>query len=195
MSRLAVFGYGSLVSPASAALSLGRPVTPAGNARAEGWRRRWSVFRDNRTAEKTFARADGSIPPYVVGLSIERDPECRGANGVLIEISEQEADRLDLREMRYDRVDVTADVRGLDGEEHGFERVILYTAKPEHHAPVAPAGAIVIAGYVRTVEAAFAELGPEHVELYAETTDPPPVPAVEVELVRDQIPDGNPRDW
>jgi hypothetical protein len=195
VSRLAVFGYGSLVCPASAELSLGRPVTPWGNARAEGWRRRWSVFRDNRAAEKTFALPDGSIPPYIVGLSIERDSGCPGANGVLIEITEEEADRLDLREMRYDRVDVTADVRGIDGGDHGFERVILYTAKPEHHAPVAPAGAIVIARYVRTVEAAFAGLGPEHTELYAETTDPPPVPAVEVELVRDEIPDGNPRDW
>lgn len=195
MSGLAVFGYGSLASPASAALSLGRPVEPWGLARAEGWRRRWTVYRDNRTTEKTFALADGSIPPHIVGLSIDRDPGCAGANGVLIEISEAEADRLDLRELRYDRVDVTADVRALDGSGHGFERVILYTAKPEHHAPAAPEGAIVIAGYVRTVEAAFAELGPEQAELYAETTDPPPVEPVEATLVRDRIPDGNPRDW
>ena len=105
-----VFGYGSLASPTSAALSLGRPVEFAAVVRLAGWRRRWTVYRDNVASEKTFALTDGSVPPHVVGLNIERDAQCEGANGVLIEITEAEAERLDLREMRYDRIDVTADV-------------------------------------------------------------------------------------
>jgi len=198
MSRLAVFGYGSLVSPASAALSLGRPVEPAAMVRLAGWRRRWTTFRDNRASEKTFALADGTLPLHVVGLNLERDPGCEGANGALIEVTEAEAERLDLREMRYERIDVTADVCPLPGAGDSlprFDQVIAYTAKPHHHAPEPPPGAIVIAAYVRTVEAAFAALGPRHAELYRSTTAPPPVEPVEAELVRDAIPEGNPRSW
>jgi cation transport regulator ChaC len=191
---LAVFGYGSLARPPSAALSLGSEVEFAGVVRLPGWCRRWSTFRDNLASEKTFALADGSLPPYVIVLNIERDPGCAGANGVLIEITEAEANRLDLREMRYDRVDVTADVRA-DGEGPPFDRVIAYTAKPHHHAPEPPPGAIVIASYVATVEAAFAALGPGQLDAYRATTDPPPIDPVEATLVRDEIPEGNPREW
>ena len=194
---LAVFGYGSLASPASAALSLGREVEPAGIVRLAGWRRRWTIYRDNRSVEKTFALADGTVPPYVVGLNLERDPGCAGANGVLIEITEDEAARLDLRELRYDRVDVAADVRPLDdgGAVPAFDQVIAYTAKPQQHTPEAPPGAIVMAEYVRTVEAAFAALGPGQLDLYHDTTDPPPVEPSEATLVADDIPKGNPRGW
>jgi cation transport regulator ChaC len=190
---LAVFGYGSLVSPVSAAQSLGREVELAGIVRLAGWRRRWTICRDNNASEKTFALADGTVPPYVVGLNIEHDPACEGANGALVEITEAEADRLDLREMRYDRIDVTADVRADAGP--SFDRVIAYTAKAAHHAPEPPAGAIVIAEYVRTVEAAFEELGEGQLEAFHVTTDPPPVDPSEATLIADEIPEGNPRRW
>lgn len=198
MSRLAVFGYASLVSPASAAQSLGRPVELAALAQLAGWRRRWSTYRDNLAAEKTFALVDGSLPPFVLGLNLERDRECAGANGALIEITEAEADRLDLRELRYDRIDVTADVR-LSGPAPDaaapFDRVIAYAAKPEHHASEPPRGAVVMARYVEAVEAAFLELGTAQLERFRETTDPPPVKPVEAKLVHDRIPAGNPREW
>jgi len=194
VGRLAVLGYASLVSPASAAQSLGRPVQPAAMARLEGWRRRWTTYRDNLASEKTFALEDGTLPPFVLGLNIERDAGCDGANGALIEITEAEADRLDVRELRYDRTDVTADVR-VEGNGPGFDRVIAYAAKPAHHAPEPPAGAIMIAPYLATVREAFAALGADQLERFEATTDPPPVEVVEATLVRDEIPLGNPRDW
>ena len=58
MTRLAVFAYGSLASLASAERTLGRPVEPGGQVRLAGWRRRWSLARDNLLSEKTFARAE-----------------------------------------------------------------------------------------------------------------------------------------
>ena len=197
MSSLAVFAYGSLVNPESAALTLGRPVEHAGLARLAGWRRSWSVARDNRATEKTFARADdGSIPEFVVSLTLARSDAGGGANGALIEITEAEADRLDLRERRYDRTDVSADLAALpDHPLPRFERVITYVAKAHHHFPQPPEDAIAIAGYVNAVEAAFERLGTEHLELYRETTGPLPVAAVEATLVRDEIPAGNPRAW
>ena len=94
-------------------------------------------------------------------------------------------------ELRYDRVEVTGQV-DPDG---GFERVFAYTGKPGHHSPEPPPGAVVIAAYVRRVEAAFAELGTEQARRYAETTAPPPAEVIEAVLVRDEIPPGNPREW
>jgi cation transport regulator ChaC len=192
LSRLAVFGYGSLVSPMSAAETLGRHVHPI-PARLRGWRRRWTICRDNLASEKTFALADGSLPPYVLGLNLERDPDC-DANGVLIELTADEASRLDLREVRYDRLDVSGEVT-LTGDQPPFDTVIAYVAKAERYAPEPPPGAVIMATYVAAVEAAFAALGDGELARFHASTDPVPVEAVEATLVRDEIPPGNPRRW
>jgi hypothetical protein len=186
---LAVFAYGSLVSPESFEGTFERRPEHLVAARLPGWRRRWSVFRDNLTAEKTFARADtGELPPWVIGLNLEPAGDGDLApNGALVEIAEDEIARLDGREMRYDRIEA--------GALEGFDRVIAYTAKPEHFAPRPPPGAVGMAPYLRTVEAAFKALGEGQWELFLQTTGPPPVELIEPRLVRDQIPPGNPRDW
>jgi cation transport regulator ChaC len=192
-SGIALFAYGSLVSPASAERTLGRPVEPATPARLAGWRRRWSQVRDNLTTEKTFADAEtGVVPPHCVGLNIEREPGATGPNGVLLDVSEAELERLAIREIRYDRVDVTG---AVSAEAAAFAHVATFTAKPENFAPAPPPGAVILAPYLREVEAAFAALGAEQLELFRSTTGPPPVEAIEAVLVRDEIPPGNPRDW
>jgi cation transport regulator ChaC len=196
--RTAVFGYGSLVSPASFAETLAREPGPLIPARLSGWRRRWSVGRDNRSAEKTFARPGGEVPPFVIGLNIEAAPvkDARGndalaPNGALIELSEAELDRLDLREMRYRRVDVS-DAIGSDAP---FDRIVAYTAREEHYFPEPPEGAVAMAPYLRAVEAAFRALGDGQWGLFLDTTGMPPVELIEPQLVRDEIPPGNPRGW
>jgi hypothetical protein len=194
MTRIAVFGYGSLADPASAARTLGRPVPPAPVVRLPGWQRRWSIARDNLAVEKTFARAEGGeLPPWILGLNL--DPEEGGdgepPNGVLVEVSEAELERLDLREMRYDRMDVTGQI----GEGAGFDLVVAYAAKPEQYAPRPPDGAVIMRAYVETVERAFDALGPGELDAFWRSTDPPPVEVVEAVLVSDRIPPGNPRAW
>ena len=198
MTRIAVFAYGSLVDPRSASLTLGREVSSPLPARLVGWRRRWSVCRDNRTSEKTFAISPGGeIPPWIVGLNIEPEPEAVGPAGALLEVTEAELERLDLREMRYERTDVTAAVRPLEGDPkagHPFDTVIGFKARPEHHAPDPPEGAVIIAAYLRTVEEAFASR--EMLYAFRGTTEAPPVPVVDGELLAgDEIPEGNPRAW
>lgn len=193
-ARTAVFAFGSLVGRASLAATLGRAAEPL-PARLAGWRRRWSVARDNRTAEKGFAPLAGPHFDYCLGLNLEPEagPEAGpgGApNGALVEVTAAELDRLDLRELRYRRADVTAAFADA-----GFDLVVTYSARPEHHAPEPPARAVVIAAYLRAVERAFAALGPGELELFWATTGPPPVPVVEARLVRDAIPPGNPRAW
>src|SRR3954454_4407971 len=110
MTRTAVFAYGSLVDPASAGRTLGRELAAPLPARLEGWSRRWTLLRDNLRSEKTFTiDPGGEVPPWVLGLNIEAHGSHEdGPNGALIELSAAELDRLDLREIRYDRIDVTA---------------------------------------------------------------------------------------
>jgi hypothetical protein len=190
--RLAVFAYGSLASLASAQRTLGRPVETAGAARLTGWRRSWSQARDNLRSEKTFALADGTTPTHCLGLNVERRAG-PGPNGALLEITEEELDRLALREIRYDRVDVTAEI--ATAEPPAFDRVLTFTAKPSNYAETPPPGSVILASYARAVEAAFESLGPGELELFRETTDPHPVEVIEGVLVSDRIPAGNPREW
>lgn len=192
MTPIAVFGYASLVDPRSAGATLGRPVQGA-PARLPGWRRRWSLYRNNLREEKTFAiEPGGEVPPFVLGLNLEPVPDSNpGVNGVLIEVSEAELERLDLREIRYDRRDVTE----LIGTEHGFETIVTYVAKQSHYCPEPPEGAVILRGYASAVRAGFAGLGKGELEAFLETTDPHPVRVVDGVLIRDDIPPGNPRGW
>lgn len=192
MDRLGLFAYGSLVDPGSASVTLGRPVEASGAVRLTGWRRRWSTARDNLACEKTFARRDGGeLLGHVLGLNLERsDDDAEAPNGVVLELEPAELERLDWRELRYERFEVGERV-GLGG----FDAVFAYRAKPAHFAPRPPGDAVVIASYAAFVEAAFEALGPGQRELYLETTGPPPVEVVDAVLVEDRIPAGNPRDW
>ena len=193
MSGLAVFAYGSLVSRASVAETLGHDAAAPVPARLAGWRRRWSLVRDNAKAEKGFEPVDAEPFDYCLGLNLEREPKAREAdwpNGGLVEVTEAELDRLDARELRYHRMAVTGEVAG--GE---FDAVYAYVAKPENFAAEPPPRSVVLASYLRACEAAFEELGPEEAAAFASTTGPPPVPVVEARLVRDAIPPGNPRAW
>jgi cation transport regulator ChaC len=192
MSSLGLFGYGSLVLPESAGMTLGREVAVARPARLGGWRRRFSLARDNLTCEKTFECEDGRRPEWVLGLNVELGEDPAGpVNGVVIELTEPELDRLDVREIRYDRVEVTGLVSGEDLP----ERIVTYTAKPHHLRPQPPEDAVILATYADTVERAFEALGPGQLERYLATTGPYPVERVAAALVIDRIPEGNPREW
>jgi hypothetical protein len=198
VSRLAVFGYASLVSPASAAETLARPVEIAALARLHGHARGWTVGRDNTATEKTFARPDGSIPLHCLGLNVDPAAGAEPPNGVLVEVSEAELDRLDLRELRFHRTEVTGAIEiepAGDGAAARFDTIFTYRARPENRFPAPPEDAIVVATYPRLVEAAFAELGREQLDLFRATTTPPPVEVTEATLVADSIPPGNPRAW
>jgi hypothetical protein len=191
MARIGLFTYGSLVAPESTARTLGRrPALVPTTLR--GWRRRWSGVRDNLAVEKTFADGAGELPRWILGLNLEpQDGAGDAPNGALIEVTEEELERLDRRELRYRRVDVTG---GVD-REHGFDRVLAYSVPPAHFAPTPPRGAVILASYLRAVESAFERLGQDQLLRFRRSTGPPPVEAVEANLVRDRIPPGNPRGW
>jgi Gamma-glutamyl cyclotransferase, AIG2-like len=189
---LGLFGYGSLVLHESAAMTLGRPAGELRPAHLHGWRRRFSQRRDNLTCEKTFECAGGRRPEWILGLNVEEGEDDAGpVNGVIIELTEAELDRLDIREIRYDRVDVTADIDGRDLP----ERIVTYRAKAFHFAPQPPPDSVILATYAAAVERGFEAFGAGELDHYLATTGPYPVGRVEAELVIDRIPDGNPRAW
>jgi gamma-glutamyl AIG2-like cyclotransferase len=189
--RIGVFGYGSLVLPESAAMTLGRQVGELRPARLQGWRRRFSQRRDNLTCEKTFESRGGRRPEWILGLNVEVGQDEAGpVNGVVIELTEDELDRLDIREIRYDRVDVSGSVDGVNLP----DRIVTYTAKAFHFAPEPPTDAVILRTYAEAVEKGFEALGPGELDHYLATT-PYPVERVEATLVIDRIPAGNPRDW
>ena len=191
MTKLGLFGYGPLVLPESASMTIGREVSEMRPAHLRDWKRRFSQRRDNLTCEKTFELSDGRRPEWILGLNVEAGEDPAGpVNGVVIELSEDELDRVDIREIRYDRVDVTGSVEGEDLPAH----IVTYTAKTFHFAPQAPEDAVILRAYAEAVEAGFAALGPAELDHYLRTT-PYPVDLVEAELVIDKIPDGNPRAW
>jgi cation transport regulator ChaC len=192
--RVAVFGYGSLVARDSAAETLGHDPGPMPVVRLRGWRRRFSQARDNRAAEKTFAIPGGAVPPFVLGLNLEPGADPGAApNGALIAVTEADLAALDVRELRYNRTDVTAAIDGRAAE--AFDRVIAYVAKPERFAPDPPAGAVILRTYASTIEAAFDGISAAEGELYRRTTLPYPAPLVDGVLIADRIPPGNPRRW
>jgi hypothetical protein len=192
MSRLGLFGYGSLVLPESAAMTLGRDPGELRPVRLRDWRRRFSQRRDNLTCEKTFECDGGRRPEWILGLNVEEgEDEAGPVNGVVIELTEAELDRLDIREIRYDRVEVTGSV---DGDELP-ERIVTYTAKEFHFAREPPEDAVILATYATAVERGFEALGPGELDHYLRTTGPYPVERVEASLVIDKIPAGNPRAW
>lgn len=192
--RIAVFAYGSLVEPASAGATFGRPMGQVLRADLHGWKRRYSQARDNLSCEKTFELLDGHRPRWILGLNVEQGEDDAGpVNGVLIKLSTAELARLDLREIRYDRVDVTELVAGDAAA--GFDRILTYTAKAGNLAQEAPEDAFVLDTYVRCVEGAFKAMGPSHLATFLATTGRCPVDVAEGRLVVDQIPRGNPRAW
>lgn len=193
-SNIWLFGYGSLVNRESAEQTLGRPVGELVAATLRGWRRRWSLLRDNAYCEKTFAHADGSVPDWLLTLNVE--PEARPderVNGVLIAIDETDLPALDVREVRYRRVEVSGSIEasGLTSE----QPVVTYTATAHHTAVTPPADALILDTYLAAVENGFRQLGAGELEEFHATTGEPPVPVTSCELVRSDAPPTSPATW
>lgn len=184
-----VFGYGSLVSSASMARTIGRVVDPADVAVAQldGYGRRWNYgamqVRANWTHRAT-AVADGVM--VALGLEVSATECC---NGVVVRVDADDLVGLDRRERNYDRTDVTDLIRIDDpvpdvatGRAHGA-RIVTYVPRPsavEHYLAARDAQrAAIRQDYWDLVDDAFEVLGPRHLVQYR-TTPAPDIPVVEM---------------
>lgn len=178
-----VFGYGSLVSPASIATTVGREVVPGDGFRPatlDGFGRRWNYGSLRQRADWT-----GSIGAVqagiVVSLGIEEAPG-EWANGSIVRVSSKELAMLDRRESDYDRVDVS-DRIGSSAPETVVTYVPRRSAIDRYRQARDDHRAAVRSGYVELVEGAFAALGGTELADYERTTPRPQVPIVEFESV------------
>ncbi|MEM6504683.1 MAG: gamma-glutamylcyclotransferase family protein [Planctomycetota bacterium] len=170
-----IFGYGSLINPASANKTLGRGMVPDPFPTAVllGYSRCWDyVSRLRREG------AAGGGPARAIALNVTTDdtPPDHACNGVLIHVTDDEIERLDLREEGYDRVDVTAQVTlDVTSSEMVGHVVWTYVARPERR--VLPAGAFIAERYRQIVEEGLSLYGCAFADAFHRTTRPSPLPS------------------
>lgn len=170
-----VFGYGSLVSPVSFGHTLGRELTPGVDffeAELIGYGRRWNYGTD-----VTFAavgpdgveRSDWTF----IALGLVEGPD-ETTNGVIGWVDDVELAALDLRERRYDRVDVTALTTHRLPDVASEAPVVTYVPRAEPIAAFEAARergvAAITARYWDLVDEAFGDLGDDRRERYHATT-------------------------
>lgn len=171
MSKLYVFGYGSLVSADDVARTLGRRPTLIYPVTLKGWLREWGVVIENVTAKHRCVRLpDGSpAPGHIVVLNVRRPgsgEEPTDPNGVLFEVTDEELREVDRREKSYRRVDVTEDViggpRGSIYTYSGLDNFLI-----SNHT----GGPMVIPGsYHELVRLGFTSLSPDMYDAYVGST-------------------------
>lgn len=187
-----VFGYGSLVSPTSAARTIGRRFVAgvdATTATLHGYGRRWNY--GSLTQRGTWRTDGGEVHGTVVALGLE-PLDGASCGGVVLRVDPDEVARLDRREADYDRVDVTAQVEvGIDvgtptGPAFVDAPVVTYVPRPsavERYLVARDAGrAAVRRDYWDLVHGAFDALGPGHLDAFVVTTPVPDIPVVDVTL-------------
>jgi cation transport regulator ChaC len=179
-----VFGYGSLVSPVSFGVTLGRDPRPGVDffeAELAGFGRRWNygvMHTEGTTVDDRGVEQAWTI--VALGLVAAQDET---VNGIVGWVDDVELVALDRRERHYDRVDVTALATvhggGVSGE------IVTYVPRPEaqrHHEAARDLGrAAVEQRYWDLVDDAFAALGAGHRERYHATTPTPDVPVLELQ--------------
>lgn len=181
-----VFGYGSLVSPASFGATLGRELRPGVDffeAELAGFGRRWNYGVMH--TEGTSTDVDGSAATWtIVALGLVRSDE-EHVNGVVGWVDDTEIEALDRRERHYDRVDVTASATVHASPAGPGLPVVTYVPRPEarRHFEAARDGgrAAIERRYWDLVDGAFAALGPDRHARYHATTPSPGLPIVELQ--------------
>ena len=178
-----VFGYGSLVSPASMARTIGRTVgrDDVTLAHLHNYGRRWNygvLHRSGNWVDGDRSIIKGRI--VALGLAAAEGESC---NGVAIRVTTDELLQLDRRERDYNRTDVTDQIK-LE-RDVGVSQIVTYVPRPaavSRYEQARDAGrAAIEVRYWDLVHSAFDELGPRQRALF-DTTPAPDVPVVDISI-------------
>ncbi len=182
MSGCWVFGYGSLVSPASFGATVGRNVMVGVDffaADVVGYGRRWN-YGVMHTAGFWRDAAGVERERTIVALGVVAEPG-EAVNGVVGWVDDDELVALDRRERHYDRVDV-ADSCTIHGAVDVRGSIVVYVPNPDaigHYESARDRGeAAIELRYWELVDRAFAALGPDQQRRYHDTTPAPDVPVL-----------------
>lgn len=177
MSGRWIFGYGSLVSPVSFGHTLGRELTPGVDffeAEVAGYGRRWNYATDvtfTAVGPDGVERSDWVF--IALGLKQAHDETANGAVGW---VDDSELAALDLRERRYDRVDVTELTTLAPEVSDALGQMPIFTYVPRaepvdaFHAARQAGVAAITTRYWDLVDEAFADLGADRRDRYRATT-------------------------
>lgn len=149
-----LFGYGSLVSPASAEQTLDRPVSPNKMVEAllPGYIRSWDVAIPVVVGvEKRLVHAS------FLNLREATDSSC---NGIIIDLSSKEFQKMDLREKDYRRKVVQVEVAGESIEAETYI-AIPNVGKPE----------LVLQGYLDILDEALTSRPPAFAQRFWNSTE------------------------
>jgi hypothetical protein len=168
----AVVGYGSLLSKASIAKTLGRAYDgPFHVCNVEGWRRTWDAAMPNRT-QWFKERGARVFPQQILYLNATKDSG-PPMNAVVFVVAGDELAAMNRREWIYDAVEVTQALRGcaVTGG-----KAILYSAKAEHtlRGSGDTRKEAVRASYLRILAEGLEGLGEDFRSEYRRTTDDVP---------------------
>lgn len=187
MVRQFVFGYGSLAAEIGS--HHGRePCDEGFIADLPGFHRGWGVAMDNRRdlpGYKYYTAADGSRPGVFVSfLDVAAAGVQSSVNGLCLPVDCAQLVRLDRRERNYVREDVTDRVpAGATGGADGVQ-IWAYVGRDDARDRLAAARragiAVIDAGYLRVVEAAFAALGSDELARCRASLEPGELPVVEL---------------
>lgn len=176
-----VFGYGSLVAPASMARTLERPVRRDEGFRAaclHGYGRRWNYGSLRQRGD--WQGPQGAVRSgIVVSLGLEVADE--RSNDVAVRVDDDELALLDWRESDYERTDVTDRIEIEDGRLDS--RVVTYVPRSSAIRRYVDARherrAAVRRSCVELVRFSFQALGEHHLDEYVTGTPDPDVPVVD----------------
>jgi hypothetical protein len=174
--QIAMFGYGSLLLQRSMEQTLGyaysRVCVPC---ELIGWKRSFDIIMPNRSFYEPAVGTEKAafIPNHIVYLNI-RPSDQDIVNGLLYVLQPDQVIEFDEREWVYDRYDVTSVLRGVTLR---GGNAYVYVGKPEWCInPMAETRdrAALRSSYMRMIEEALKELGPEFRVKYEQSTDPLP---------------------
>lgn len=167
-----LFGYGSLINLESASRTLKRPLSmqEVHAGVLKGYERNWTLWDD------VFS---DSLGKQVKGVFLNLvASEVSSANGVLINISNEELEYFILREKNYNYTDITNQVTFSPELNDDNYKVITFVGKEENLVFENAEGYYVFDRYLDIVNSGIRSFGYDFEAMFHQTTQPYPFPAI-----------------